>query len=375
MNLKRPAMKAGSDGTGAQIRVIGVGGGGCNAVNRMIAAGISGVEFVAVNTDAQALTLAQAAIRVRIGDKTTIGLGAGGDPSMGAKAAEESQDELLQHIEGADMVFVTAGMGGGTGTGAAPFIAELARQTGALTIAVVTKPFTFEGAPRNRIADEGVKKLGEQVDSLIVIPNDRLLKMADANKKLALEDAFRMADDVLRQGIQGISEVITVPGLINLDFADVRAVMANGGASLMAIGRAKNENRAVQAAEQAIASPLLDVTIDGARGVLFNVTGSRDLTLMEVNEAAQVIRRVVHPDANIMFGAVIDQTMQDEVQVTVIATGFDSMAKQQPVLAATGTDNLRHFPVQRFPPEHLDVPAFIRQHQGLDQKGDGKAHR
>jgi cell division protein FtsZ len=358
MTTKRSTTKSGSDGNGAQIRVVGVGGGGSNAVNRMIAAGVSGVEFIAINTDAQALTLSQAPKRIRIGDKVTKGLGAGGDAEIGTKAAEESQEELFKAIEGADMVFVTAGMGGGTGTGAAPVIAELAHDAGALTIGVVTRPFSFEGTPRCKLADEGVKKLKERVDTLIVIPNDRLLDIAD--KKLSLQEAFRMADDVLRQGIQGISEVITVPGLINLDFADVRTIMANGGSSLMAVGRAEGENRAAQAAEQAIESPLLDVTIDGARGVLFNITGGTDLTLLEVNEAAQVIRRVVHPDANIMFGAVIDPTMQDEVQITVIATGFDGVAKRQPILAATGTDNIRAFPVQRFQPDDLDVPTFLR---------------
>jgi cell division protein FtsZ len=358
MTTKRPTTRSSSDGNGAQIRVIGVGGGGANAVNRMIAAGVSGVDFIAVNTDAQALTLSQAPMRIRIGDKVTKGLGAGGNAEIGAKAAEESQEDLFRAVDGADMVFVTAGMGGGTGTGAAPSIAELAHEAGALTIGVVTKPFTFEGVPRSKLADEGVKKLRERVDTLIVIPNDRLLEIAD--KKLSLQEAFLMADDVLRQGIQGISEVITVPGLINLDFADVRTIMENGGASLMAVGRASGETRAVEAAEQAIASPLLDVTIEGARGVLFNITGGTDLTLMEVNEAAQVIRRVVHPDANIMFGAVIDATMQDEVQITVVACGFDGVAKRQPMLAATGTDNIRPFPVQRFQPDDLDVPTFLR---------------
>jgi cell division protein FtsZ len=358
MSTKRPIGRSSGDGTAAQIRVVGVGGGGANAVNRMIAAGVSGVEFIAVNTDAQALTLSQAPKRIRIGDKVTKGLGAGGNAEIGAKAAEESQEELFNSIEGADMVFVTAGMGGGTGTGATPLIAGLAHDAGALTIGVVTKPFAFEGVPRCKQADEGINKLKECVDTLIVIPNDRLVEVAD--RKLSLQEAFRMADDVLRQGIQGISEVITVPGLINLDFADVRTIMQNGGASLMAVGRAKGDNRATLAAEQAIASPLLDLTIDGAHGVLFNITGGNDLTLMEVNEAALVIRRVVHPDANIMFGAVIDPAVQDEIQITVVATGFDGIGKRQSTLAATGTDNIRPFPVQRFQPEDLDVPTFLR---------------
>lgn len=305
----------------ARIKVIGVGGAGQNAVNRMIDEGINGVEFIASNTDAQALALSKAPTRVRLGDKLTRGLGAGGDPEIGRKAAEESADELYNVIKGADMVFVTAGMGGGTGTGAAPIVSQVSKECGALTIGVVTRPFTFEGGRRAQAAEVGVTKMKEHAHTLISIPNDRLLQIAD--KKSSLQDAFRLADDVLRQGIQGISELITVPGLINLDFADVRAIMSEGGAALMAVGRGSGEDRAKMAAEQAISSQLLDITIDGARGVLFNVTGGPNLTLFEVNQAAAIIRETAHPDVNMIFGAVIDQEMGDEVRVTVIATGFE----------------------------------------------------
>jgi cell division protein FtsZ len=307
--------------TFARIKVIGVGGGGQNAVNRMIEEGIEGVEFIATNTDAQALTLSKAPTRVRLGDKLTRGLGAGGDPEIGRKAAEESADELYSVLKGADMVFVTAGMGGGTGTGAAPIVAQVAKECGALTIGVVTRPFTFEGGRRSQAGEMGVSKLKEHAHTLISIPNDRLLQLAD--KKSSLQDAFRMADDVLRQGIQGISELITVPGLINLDFADVRTIMSEGGAALMAVGRGSGEERAKMAAEAAISSQLLDITIDGARGVLFNVTGGPNLTLFEVNAAAAIIRETAHPDVNLIFGAVIDPDMGDEIRVTVIATGFE----------------------------------------------------
>src|SRR5512144_517410 len=305
----------------AHIKVIGVGGGGSNAVNRMIDEGIQGVEFIAVNTDAQALMLARAPIRVRLGDKITRGLGAGGDPEIGRKAAEESADELYNVLKGADMVFVTAGMGGGTGTGAAPVVAQVAKECGALTIGVVTRPFTFEGGRRSQSAETGIGKMKEHAHTLISIPNDRLLQIAD--KKASLNDAFRLADDVLRQGIQGISELITVPGLINLDFADVRAIMSEGGAALMAVGRGTGDDRAKNAAEQAISSQLLDITIDGARGALVNVTGGTNLTLFEVNQAAAIIRETAHPDVNMIFGAVIEPQMGDEVRVTVIATGFE----------------------------------------------------
>src|SRR5512137_713258 len=305
----------------AQIRVVGVGGGGVNAVNRMIAEGLRGVEFIAVNTDAQALMLAGAPKRVRIGDKLTRGLGAGGNPEIGEKAAEESSDDLYEVLKGADMVFVTAGMGGGTGTGASSVVARVAKEVGALTIGVVTRPFSFEGGRRSKVAEAGIAQLKEHVDTLIVIPNDRLLEIVD--KRANLQQAFRVADDVLRQGIQGISEVITVPGLVNLDFADVKTVMSEGGAALMAVGTGTGDNRAVDAAQQAISSKLLDVTIDGARGILFNVTGGPSLTLYEVNQAAEIIKTTAHPDVNLIFGAVIDENMKDDVRITVIATGFD----------------------------------------------------
>jgi cell division protein FtsZ len=295
----------------AQIKVVGVGGGGGNAVNRMIEAGLGGVEFIAVNTDAQALILQKARVRVRIGDKLTRGLGAGGNPEVGKKAAEESADELYEVLRGADMVFITGGMGGGTGTGAAPIVAAVAKELGALTIGVVTRPFTFEGSRRIQSAEAGIEDLKSKVDTLIVIPNDRLLQIVD--KRASLNDAFRMADDVLRQGIQGISELITVPGLINLDFADVRTIMSEGGAALMAVGTANGEDRARKAAEAAISSSLLDVTIDGARGILFNVTG----------EAAAIIKETAHPDVNLIFGAVVDENMREQIRITVIATGFE----------------------------------------------------
>jgi len=305
----------------ARIKVIGVGGGGCNAVNRMIMEGIQGVEFMSINTDAQALLLSKSPIKVRIGEKLTRGLGAGGNPDVGRKSAEESAEDLYNALKGADMVFVTAGLGGGTGTGAAPIVAQIAKECGALTIGVVTRPFTFEGAKRMASAEAGMDALKEHADTLIVIPNDRLLQIVD--KKASLQDAFKMADDVLRQGIQGISELITVPGLINLDFADVKTIMSEGGAALMAVGKASGEDRARIAAEQAISSQLLDITIDGARGVLFNVTGGPNMTLFEVNQAAALIRETSHPDVNMIFGAVIDPNMGDEIRITVIATGFE----------------------------------------------------
>jgi len=312
----------------AQIRVVGVGGGGSNAVNRMITEGLHGVDFIAVNTDAQALMLCDAPQLLRIGDSVTRGLGAGGNPEEGRKAAEESQDDIREMLQGSDMVFVTAGMGGGTGTGAAPIIARIAKEElKALTIGVVTRPFLFEGAKRSHSANEGIEALKQVVDTLIVIPNDRLLEITE--KRMALTSAFGLADDVLRQGIQGITEVITVPGLINLDFADVKAIMQEGGAALMAVGRASGENRALEAAQQAISSRLLDITIDGARGILFNITGGENLTLYEVNEAASVIRETAHPDVNMIFGAVIDKAMSEDVRITVIATGFDGDERQE----------------------------------------------
>jgi cell division protein FtsZ len=312
----------------AQIRVIGVGGGGSNAVNRMIQANMMGIEFIAVNTDAQALLLTDTPHRIRIGDKLTRGLGAGGNPGVGAKAAEENAEELYEVLKGSDMVFITAGMGGGTGTGASPIVAQIARELGALTVGVVTKPFTFEGNKRRQAAEEGIANLKQHVDTLITVPNDRLLQVAD--KKMPLKEAFRLADDVLRQGIQGISDLITVPGLINLDFADVKTIMSAAGSALMAIGEASGESRAIDAAHIAIASPLLDIDINGARGVLFNITGGMDLTLYEVNEAADIISKAAHPEANIIFGAVQDPAFDGRVKITVIATGFDA----RPVVVA-----------------------------------------
>lgn len=346
----------------AQIKVIGVGGAGGNAVNRMIAEGIQGVEFVVVNTDAQALMMAEAPLRVRIGDKLTKGLGSGGHPNIGEQAANESAEELKEVLKGADMIFITAGLGGGTGTGACPIIARLARETGALTIGVVTKPFTFEGARRRQLAEEGAATLSQHVDTLIAIPNDRLLQIVD--KRATMQQAFATADDVLRQGIQGISELITIPGLINLDFADVRSIMSEGGAALMAIGTGRGDNRAQQAAESAIHSQLLDISIDGARGILFNVTGGADMSLFEVNEAAEIVRRTAHPDANIIFGAVIDPNLHDELRITVIATGFDAAhTKPQPATSSKTID----FPTRPYDSEDLDIPAFLRRARARTQ--------
>lgn len=318
----------------AQIRVIGVGGGGSNAVNRMIQADMMGIEFIAINTDAQALLLTDAPHHIRIGDKLTRGLGAGGNPSVGMKAAEENAEEIYEALKGSDMVFITAGMGGGTGTGASPVVAQIAREVGALTVGVVTKPFIFEGRKRMLAAEEGINNLKQHVDTLITVPNDRLLQVAD--KRTPLSEAFRLADDVLRQGIQGISDLITVPGLINLDFADVKTIMSAAGSALMAIGEANGETRATDAAQIAIASPLLDIDISGARGVLFNITGGTDMTLFEVNEAADIISRAAHPEANIIFGAVQDPNFDGHVKITVIATGFDNV-QPPPQPARTST--------------------------------------
>ncbi len=375
----------------ARIKVVGCGGGGSNAVNRMIEQGMSGVEFITINTDAQALLLANAPRRVRIGDKLTRGLGAGGNPEIGQKAAEESSEELYDVLRGADMVFIAAGLGGGTGTGAAPIVAQIAKECGALTIGVVTKPFTFEGSRRLQSADGGINKLKEQVDTLIVIPNDRLLQIVD--KRASLQESFRLADDVLRQGIQGISELITVPGLINLDFADVRTIMSEGGAALMAVGRGAGEDRARVAAEMAISSNLLDITIDGARGILFNVTGGPSMTLFEVNQAAAIIKETAHPEVNLIFGAVIDPNLADEIRVTVIATGFErtgmprrtierptasntrplprsqsvaasnanSVPAEVPAAPSQRTAELSEFQTRSYNPDDLDIPAFLRR--------------
>ncbi len=361
----------------ANIKVVGVGGGGCNAVDRMIEEGLQGVEFIAINTDAQALMLSKAPVRLRIGDKLTRGLGSGGDPETGRKAAEESAEEMYDVLRGADMVFITGGMGGGTGTGACSIVAQICGEVGSLTIGVVTRPFSFEGSRRIQSAEAGINELKEYADTLIVIPNDRLLQIVD--KRANLHDAFKMADDVLRQGVQGISELITVPGLINLDFADVRTIMSEGGAALMAVGNAKGEERAREAAEKAISSELLDITIDGARGILFNVTGGPDLTLFEVNQAAAIIKETAHPDVNLIFGAVIDPSLSDELRITVIATGFERTGIPRRLLekSGTGRENMPSqvlensevvantgrpgdFQPRTFNTEDLDIPTFLR---------------
>lgn len=304
----------------ANIKVIGVGGGGSNAVNRMIDSGLQGVDFLVANTETQALDNSKADIKIQLGEKLTKGLGAGANPQVGEEAAQESREEITKALQGSDMVFVTAGMGGGTGTGAAPIVAECAREIGALTVGVVTKPFTFEGKRRRTQADKGVEMLTSKVDTIIVIPNDKLLQVVD--KKTPLNEAFRTADDVLRQGIKGISDLITVPGLINLDFADVKTIMTNQGEALMGIGVGEGENRAVDAAKMAINSPLLETSIEGAKGILLNITGSSDLSLFEINEAAEIISEAADPEANIIFGSVIDENLGDRVQITVVATGF-----------------------------------------------------
>ncbi len=345
----------------AKIKVVGVGGGGNNAVNRMIESGLKGVDFIAVNTDAQALLNAKAQNRIQIGEKLTRGLGAGAKPEIGEKAAEESREELLGALRGADMIFVTAGMGGGTGTGAAPIVAECAREIGALTVGVVTKPFTFEGRKRFKQAEAGTVNLKANVDTLITIPNDRLLDVVD--KKTSMMDAFRIADDVLRQGVQGISDLIAIPGLINLDFADVKSVMNNAGSALMGIGEATGENAAVDAARAAVNSPLLETSIQGARGVLLNITGGSELSLFQVNEASAIISEAAHEDANIIFGAAIDENMNESVRVTVIATGFDDSTvtvevdgKKMDV--STDTHKIDAFKLDKAIP---DIPVWMRK--------------
>jgi cell division protein FtsZ len=344
----------------AQIKVVGIGGGGQNAINRMIEADIRGVEFIAVNTDVQALLSSNSPTKVRIGEKLTKGLGAGGNPTIGMKAAEETVDRLTEVLTGADMVFLTAGMGGGTGTGAAPVIAQIAKQLNCLTVGVVTKPFDFEGRRRMQAAEEGIKNLREKVDTLIVIPNQSLLNL---DKRITLLDAFRAADDVLRQGIQGISELITVPGLINLDFNDVKTIMAEGGSALMAIGRGSGENRAVTAAQQAITSPLLEIqSIQGAKGILYNISGGPDMMMSEIDEASKTIAKAADPDAMIIFGAVIDSRIQGEIRITVIATGFDG--KQ-----ASAISKVRPFrsPDSIYLPDpdtEVEIPPFLRPKTG-----------
>jgi len=346
----------------AVIKVVGIGGGGTNAVTRMVEAGLSGVEFIAVNTDAQALLMAEADVKIQIGSQETRGLGAGADPAVGLSAATESGDELKEALKGADMVFVTAGEGGGTGTGGAPVVAELAKSVGALTVGVVTRPFSFEGRKRGEQAERGLENLRERVDTLIVIENDRLLQVVE--KRTSIIDAFRMADDVLRQGVQGITDLITVPGLVNLDFADVRTIMTDAGSALMGIGAASGENRAAEAARAAVSSPLLEASIEGATGILLNITGGADIGLFEVNEAAEVVTSAADANANVIFGAVIDDAKGDEITVTVIATGFGgdrrrrrraetpSILSEQPITPREerfeGTEDV------------LDVPSFLR---------------
>jgi cell division protein FtsZ len=357
--------------TPARIKAIGIGGGGCNAITRMVREEIKGVDFIAMNTDGQALALAEAPTRIQLGEKLTRGLGAGGDHKIGTKAAEESCSMIEDLIQGADMVFVAAGMGGGTGTGGIPVVAEVAKQSGALTIAVVTKPFTFEGMHRAQVAEEGLVELSSKVDTLIIIPNDRLLQLCDA--KTSVDNAFRLADDALLLGVQAISEVVTVPGLINLDFADIKSVMRDAGPAWMSVGKASGQSRAAEAAKAALASPLLDVSVDGASGVLFNITGGPSLTLFECNEAAQVISQAVDPSANIVFGVVFDPKMDSEVRITVIATGF---AKEQG-RGIYSAEELRR--LIKGSSDVLDVPSFLRRTQhfpasNLDSGSKTPAH-
>ena len=346
----------------AQVKVIGIGGGGCNAVSRMYRERVPGVEYLAINTDAQHLLRCEVPVKIRIGDKLTRGLGVGGDPEIGKAAAEESREELYEAVRGADMVFIAAGMGGGTGTGAAAIVAEIAKETGALSIAVVTKPFSFEGRKRSKIAEDGIQWIKDHVDTLIVIPNDRLTSLSD--ETVTAEHAFKMADDVLRQGVQSIAELVTVPGDINLDFADVKTIMSGAGPAWMAIGHATGEHRAIEAAKAAINSPMLDVSIEGARGVLFNITGGPDLTLREVQEAANVISNAVDAEANIIFGMVTDLKMEEEVRVTIIATGLPAIEPGN-----LGEEGLNEFLRQALGDEtELDLPPFLRtgSHQAAD---------
>ena len=340
----------------AVIKVVGVGGGGTNAVNRMVDAGLSGVEFIAVNTDAQAYMVCDADVKIHIGSAATRGLGAGADPAVGLAAAQESRDELKEALKGADMIFVTAGEGGGTGTGAAPVVAELGRELGALTVGVVTKPFGFEGRRRSQQAEQGIESLRDKLETLIVIENDRLLQVVE--KQTSVVDAFRMADDVLRQGVQGITDLITVPGLVNLDFADVRTIMREAGSALMGIGSASGDNRAAEAARSAVSSPLLESSIEGATGILLNITGGPDIGLFEVNEAAEVVTSAADVNANVIFGAVIDDAMGEEIRVTVIATGFGAGrrrrragAEPQVAVPSAGSEQAEN---------GLDVPSFLR---------------
>ncbi|MCK9443050.1 MAG: cell division protein FtsZ [Tissierellaceae bacterium] len=343
----------------AKIKVIGVGGGGNNAVNRMVENGVRGVDFIALNTDRQALNSSKAEVKLQLGEKLTKGLGAGANPEIGAKAAEENRNDIVEVVKGADMIFITAGMGGGTGTGAAPVVAEIAKELGILTVGVVTKPFTFEGPKRQQHAEQGIDELRSKVDTLVTIPNDRLLQVAD--KKTTMIEAFLMADEVLKQGIQGISDLIAVPNLINLDFADVKTIMYNKGIAHMGIGKAAGDNRATEAAKQAIRSPLLETSIEGAKSVLLNITGGGDMGIFEVNEAADLIRASVDKDANIIFGAGIDDTLKEEIKITVIATGFDfdSVGKLTGVLSNVGKNI--DVAASSDDEDELDIPIFLRR--------------
>ena len=343
-----------------RIKVIGLGGGGSNAVTRMVRDGVAGVEFIAMNTDAKSLAITEAPIRIQLGEKLVRGLGAGGDHHVGQKAAEECRDEIKEVVDGAEMVFITAGMGGGTGTGSASVVAEVAKKSGALTIAVVTKPFGFEGSHRMAVAEDGIKTLLPLVDTLIIIPNDRLFTLCD--QKTGVDAAFRLADEVLANGVQAIAQVITVPGMINLDFADVRAIMKDAGPAWMSIGKGSGENRAVDAAQSALASPLLDVSVSGAKAVLFNVTGGDNLSLFEVNQAAEIIKQSVDPDANIIFGVVRDSTMDKDIKITLIATGFQaSTLNGNTTNEAEISGYLQNLKGDK--EEQLDVPAFLRRAQ------------
>ena len=358
----------------ALIRVIGVGGGGSNAVNRMIRAEMMGVEFISCNTDAQALLQSDAPHKIRIGDKITRGLGAGGDSAIGARSAEEDSEKIAQALEDSDMVFITAGLGGGTGSGAAPIVAQLAKEAGALTIGVVTKPFAFEGAKRKLVAEKAAEELKAQVDTLITIPNDRLKDVVQKNTSII--DAFRVVDDVLRQGVQGISDIITMPGLINLDFADVRAIMKDAGSALMGIGRASGENRAIEAARMAIASPLLEVNITGAQGILFNITGSSNLSLFEVTEAAEEIRAAADPEANIIFGTSFNDRLGEEVMITVIATGFDGTRKRDSSRHGQAAQPAAEQGSIRAPRERDFLEELERQRlESQDGTGEGREER
>ena len=343
----------------ANIKVIGVGGGGNNAVNRMVDSDLKGVQFLSVNTESQVLELSKADVTIQIGEKVTKGLGAGANPQIGEEAAQESREEITKALEGADMVFVTAGMGGGTGTGAAPIVAECAKEIGALTVGVVTKPFAFEGKRRRAPAEKGIEFLTQKVDTIIVIPNDKLLQVVD--KKCSLSDAFSTADDVLRQGIKGISDLIQIPGLINLDFADVKTIMTEQGEALMGIGIATGENRAADAAKMAINSPLLETSIDGAKGILLNISGSANLSLFEINEAAEIISDAADPDANIIFGSVIDESLGDKVQVTVVATGFGNNAKSVPEFGKTTTTSRPASTTTTTNSGIPDIPVFMKR--------------